>query len=190
MVTPIQAIRLEEEKKDMNNQDDDGEHAQALGLRKSIDAPLSEITLRRYEKPSLNMKRRDLIAKLCLSLGLLQPGDSRDVVIDIFTVLLSARSKKEELSSYEVRERVVALRREYNLTLNGIADSNIRRQLKRLRDLFLIEKVKNNYRVTEFESLSAIFTSKIEQYYFPTILQRVREYIIAADHEFNLEIKK
>lgn len=184
MVTAIQAIRLEEEKNDLNNQDSDGEHAEALGLRKSIDAPLSEITLRRYEKPSPNMKRRNLVAKLCLSVGLLQPGDSRDIVIDILTVLLSARSKKEELSSYEVRERVVALRREYNLPLNGIADSNIRRQLKRLRDLFLIEKVKNNYRVTEFESLSAIFTAKIEQYYFPTILSRVKEYVAATDEQF------
>jgi hypothetical protein len=48
----------------------------------------------------------------------------------------------------------------------------------------LVEKVKNNYRITEFESLSAIFTSKIEQYYFPTILQRVKEYVAMTDEQF------
>ena len=51
----------------------------------SRDVPLNEITLRRYEKPD-NLKGRDLVRKLCLSLGLLQPGDSRDVIVDIFYV--------------------------------------------------------------------------------------------------------
>ena len=46
----------------------------------SKDTPLAEITLRKYEKP-YNMPRRDLIRKLCLSIGLLQPGDSRDVIV-------------------------------------------------------------------------------------------------------------
>ncbi len=179
MVTKVQAIRLDEERKD-----EEGLSSADVDVRKSIDAPLSEITLRRYEKPSSSMKRRDVVGKLCLSVGLLQPGDSRDIIIDIFYVLLAARAKKEELTSYEVRERVVALRREHNLTLLGIADSNIRRQLKRLRDLYLIEKVKNNYRVTEFETLSAIFTAKIEQYHFATIVQRVKEYIAFTDEQF------
>ncbi|HLP79652.1 MAG TPA: hypothetical protein VK158_03395 [Acidobacteriota bacterium] len=153
-------------------------------FKKSIDTPLSELTLRRYEKPSFTT-RRELVAKTCLSLGLLQPGDSRDVIVDIFYVLLVARSSRKELSSYEVREEVVKLRRENNLALLGIADSNVRRQIKRLRDMFLVEKVKNNYRVTEFEQLSAIFNSKIEQYYFPAILSRVKEYVSTCDTEFN-----
>ena len=53
----------------------------------SIDTPLSEITLRKYEKPN-NLGQRDLIRKLCLSGGWLQPGDSRDVVVDILNVLI------------------------------------------------------------------------------------------------------
>ena len=52
----------------------------------SRDVPLSELTLRKYEKP--DFKGRNLIRKLCLSLGLLQPGDSRDVIVDILNVLL------------------------------------------------------------------------------------------------------
>ena len=61
----------------------------------SKDVPLGEITLRRYEKP--NLKDRDLVRKLCLSVGLLQPGDSRDVIVDVLYTLL--KSKKETLTS-------------------------------------------------------------------------------------------
>ena len=51
---------------------------------------LAEITLRKYEKPSdlQEIRQRDLIKKVCLSLGLLQEADSRDVVTDILQVLL------------------------------------------------------------------------------------------------------
>ena len=45
----------------------------------SKEIPLAEITLRRYEKPS-NLSERELVRKLCLSVGLLQPGDSRDII--------------------------------------------------------------------------------------------------------------
>ena len=67
----------------------------------SRDTPLAEITLRRYEKPTMN--DRDLVRKLCLSIGLLQPGDSRDVVVDVLQVLLHAKQRREELHSEEVK---------------------------------------------------------------------------------------
>ena len=51
------------------------------------DIPLSEITLRKYEKP-YEASSRELTRKLCLSIGLLQPGDSRDVIVDVFEFLL------------------------------------------------------------------------------------------------------
>ena len=60
------------------------------------DIPLAEITLRRYEKPA-ELTERELVRKLCLSLGLLQPGDSRDIIVDILHTLLSAKKKKQEL---------------------------------------------------------------------------------------------
>ena len=52
--------------------------------------PLSQMTLRKYEKPR-NLSKRELVKKVCLSLGLLQPGDSRDVIVDILVVLLRHR---------------------------------------------------------------------------------------------------
>lgn len=141
----------------------------------SKDMPLSEITLRRYEKP-YELERRDLIRKLCLSIGLLQPGDSRDVIVDVFQVLLDNREGKD---SESIRKEAIALRESAKLPLKGIAASNIRRQLKRLKDLHMIEKVENSYRITENEDLSVIFTERIEKFYLKNIVSRVKEYFDA-----------
>ena len=141
----------------------------------SKEIPLAEITLRRYEK-SLKLSERELVRKLCLSIGLLQPGDSRDVIVDILHVLLKAKKQKKLLASEEIEREVIDARKRQKLALHGIAASNIRRQIKRLRDLFLVEKVKNQYRITEFEELSIIFEEKIEKFYLKSIVDRVKEY--------------
>lgn len=141
----------------------------------SKEIPLAEITLRRYEKPS-KLSERELVRKLCLSIGLLQPGDSRDVIVDIFNVLLIAKRQKKLLSSDEIEKEVINVRKKQKLALHGIASSNIRRQLKRLRDLFLVEKVKNSYRIAEFEELGVIFEEKIEKFYLKSIVDRVKDY--------------
>ena len=140
----------------------------------SRDVPLSEITLRKYEKP--DFKGRDLIRKLCLSLGLLQPGDSRDVIVDILSVLLSS---KKEVPAEEIEKLVIEQRKQHNLPLLGIASSNIRRQLKRLKDLHLIENIKNQYRVTEFEEPATIFKKHIKEFHLKNILERVEEHFEA-----------
>tara|TARA_Y100000310_G_scaffold318415_1_gene372442 strand:- start:1090 stop:1530 length:441 start_codon:yes stop_codon:yes gene_type:complete len=146
-------------------------------MKVSRDVPLAEITLRKYEKP-YEMNKRDLVRKICLSTGLLQPGDSRDVIVDIFYTLIVSQ---KELDSEDVRDRVIALRKQNKLPLVGVASSNIRRQLKRLRDLYFIEKVKNRYRMNEKDKLINIFEEKIESYYLATILARVKEYISALE---------
>ncbi len=141
----------------------------------SRESSLAEITLRRYEKPS-KISERELVRKLCLSIGLLQPGDSRDVVVDILHVLLKAKKQKKELSSNEIEKEVIEARKRQSLALFGIASSNIRRQIKRLRDIFLVEKIKNSYRISEFENLGIIFEEKIEKFYLKSIVDRVKEY--------------
>ena len=147
----------------------------------SRDTPLTELCLRKYEKP-YNLSRRDLIKRLCLSLGLLQPGDSRDVIVDVLFVILDS---ERPLSSEEVREGVIELRKEENLQLIGVAASNIRRQLKRLRELYLIEKIKNNYRITENLTILEIFNEKIEKYILASILERIKTHIREVDLAFN-----
>jgi DNA-binding transcriptional ArsR family regulator len=144
------------------------------------EVPLSEITLRRYEKP-YEMSHRELIRKVCLSLGLLQPGDSRDIIVDIFLALEGSKKKKEWLSSFQIRDMVEDLRKSNSLEVKGLAESNIRRQLKRLRDAMLVDKQENQYRISEFASLSELFTNKIEKFLIPQSIERVKEYLSRLD---------
>ena len=148
--------------------------------RISRDTPLAELTLRKYEKPSV--EGRELVRKTCLSLGLLQPGDSRDVIVDVFRTLLESQ---EELTSVEVERRVVRAREAAGLELLGIAPSNIRRQLLRLRDLFLVEKKGNYYRIAEGATLTELFEEKVESYLLGSTVKRVKNYLKAVDKEFN-----
>lgn len=153
------------------------------------ETPLMEITLRRYEAPH-NLSQRNTLKKICLSLGLLQPGDSRDILVDILLVLEKAKKDKIELSSKEIKDQLLEIRKLANLSLNGTADSNIRRQLKRLRDIFLVEKVKNNYRILEFLSLKEIFETKIEKIILQTILLRNKDYFNFYLEKFENDKKK
>ena len=150
---------------------------------KSVDTPLSEITLRRYEKP-YNLTKRELVRKLCLSLGLLNPGDSRDVIVDVLYVLLEAAKDKKKLSSDQIREEVLAFRKQEKLNDLGTAASNIRRQIRRLRELLLVEKVKNDYRITEFTNLADTFNEKVEKFMIPSIIERIKEYLDTVDETF------
>jgi hypothetical protein len=140
------------------------------------DIPLGEITLRKYEKP-YDSSKRELIRKICLSLGLLQPGDSRDIIVDLLQVLDSSRTKKQWLSSFDIRDKIQKIRKESS----GLAESNIRRQLKRLRDAMLIDKQGNQYRISEFASLSEIFETKIESFLIPQTIDRIKEYLNKLD---------
>jgi len=142
--------------------------------------PLGEITLRKYEKPYESSKR-ELVRKVCLSLGLLQPGDSRDIIVDIVLVLEDSRKKKEWLSSFAIRDKVEALRKQNSLEIKGLAESNIRRQLKRLRDAMLADKQENQYRLSEFAPISEIFESKIEKFLIPQIIERIKEYLVKLE---------
>ncbi len=151
----------------------------------SRDTPLAEITLRRYEKPTVN--DRELVRKFCLSIGLLQPGDSRDVMVDVLYVLLKAKQRREELHSEEVKNHVMTWRKEMKLPMLGIASSNIRRQLKRLKDLHLIETNANLYRINEWNNFSEIFEEKIHNFILKSVLSRVREYVQKIDEEFKDE---
>tara|TARA_Y100000034_G_C6909547_1_gene423493 strand:- start:4204 stop:4674 length:471 start_codon:yes stop_codon:yes gene_type:complete len=149
----------------------------------SRDVPLAELTLRRYEKP-VELGQRDLVKRLCLSLGLLQPGDSRDVVVDVLHVLLDQRKRKRPISSEQIRKKVVDFRKKNEMALLGVAGSNIRRQLKRLRNVMLVEKVTNNYRITEYLGLVDIMDEKLQKLILPMIIERVRDYMGEVDEKF------
>ena len=134
--------------------------------------PLSEITLRKYEKPFM-LEGRQLIKKFCLCLGLLQPGDSRDVIVDILHVFLQA---KKPLSAFEIEEKVQDERRKHNIALLGVTGSNVRRQLHRLQELHLIERRIKQYTLTENLPVSQVFNEYTARLFLQPIIERVQEY--------------
>ena len=138
--------------------------------------PLAEITLRKYETP-YQLGKRELAKKICLSLGLLQPGDSRDVIVDILMVMLEAQKKKELLDLEDVKKRVIESRKSASCEEKGIADSNLRRQLRRLKDMMIVERQGNNYRISEGASMSKLFEEKINSFLIPSIVGRIKEYL-------------
>jgi hypothetical protein len=150
-------------------------------MRIARDTPLAEVTLRKYEKPA-GFSGRELVKRLCLTLGLLQPGDSRDVVVDVLHVMLL--NKDKPISSKEVEELVIQNRKDHGVPLQGVASSNIRRQILRCRELFLIEKIKSTYQITENELFQTIFKEKIESYFLNSIIQRAADYMKQIDEEF------
>ncbi len=152
-------------------------------MKVSRDAPLAEITLRKYERPG-TMGDRELVKKLCLTIGLLQPGDSRDVIVDVLHVLLKGKKQKKLLTCPELEKKVIANRRGHRLQMLGIASSNIRRQLKRLKDLLIVEKVRSKYRITEFLSIGEVYDSKLEKFVLQSIITRAKEYMQQVDEKF------
>jgi len=140
------------------------------------DIPLSEIILRKYEKP-VGLEKRELVRKICLSLGLLQTADSRDVIVDILMSLIEANKNKLKLTSEEIRIKAEELRKKYSLETKGLAESNIRRQLKRLRDAMIIDKTENKYYLSEQNSLKEIFENRIERFIIPQTIERIKEYL-------------
>jgi len=146
---------------------------------KHREKPLAEVTLRKYEKP-YRLTGRELVKKLCLSMGLLQPADGRDVIVDVF---LSVLKSPDPISSSAIEKYVKKSRKEHKLPMTGVASSNVRRQVKRLKDALLIERVGNAYRITEDAPLHEVFSERIEKFYLPTIVSRVKEYCEAVEKE-------
>jgi len=140
--------------------------------------PLAEVTLRKYEKP-FRLSGRDLAHKFCLSVGLLSPGESRDVVADVLFALV----RKGAMDPATLEQETRLIRREHNLSTAGCAASNIRRQVRRLKDLFLVERVGKQYRLAENAPLQEVFTERIEKFYVPVIISRVKEFCEALERE-------
>lgn len=143
-----------------------------MSKRALKDLPLQEITLRKYEEPS-NLKDRELVKKFLLSIGLLQPGESRDVIVDIFHALLIARKNKTPM---EIEHFIQHLKDK-----QGASAPNVRRQLRRLKELKLVEKLPDGYRITEFGSLKSVIDSFIAEFLVQPALERVKQYAEKLD---------
>ncbi len=131
--------------------------------------PLNNIVLRRFEKPGNNFDEN--IRKFCISLGLLQPGDSRDIVVDLLKEFLMAKKERKLLSPEEIK-----------IGKKGSSQPNIRRQIRRLIDAGIVERVNGKYRIKEFMDLKDIMEDIVRYQIEPTI-KRIEEYAKKIDSE-------
>ncbi len=137
-------------------------------MKRLKDLPLQEITLRKYESPQ-NMVTEELPRKFLLSVGLLQPGESRDIIVKIFELL-----RKNAKRSYEVHEIFKELKGE-----KGVSPPNIRRQLRRMRELKLVEKTYEGYKICE--SFYAVTANYLEPFVIRQATERLKEYAEKLD---------
>lgn len=105
------------------------------------------VVLRKFEHPTKEMSDYNLVRKFCISLGLLQPGDSRDIIVHILLLLLKS---KQKLTPEQIAERLEG---------HGASASNVRRHLRRLLEIGLIKR----YYVHEplFLSVSEYLTKEL-----------------------------
>ena len=134
--------------------------------------PIFGICLRRFEKPGNNLEEN--IRKFCISIGLLQPGDSRDIIVDILKILLNKKKKREYTSVEELNQLT---------NKKGKTLPNIRRQIRRLIEVGIVEKTSQGYRIREFMNLKELIDELLEYRIKPTI-ERIKEYGEKIDSQF------
>jgi hypothetical protein len=144
-----------------------------MSIRALKDIPLQEITIRKYEAPNPD-NRRECVKKFLLSIGLLQPGDSRDVIVDIFLLLLEQKIKKQPIFIRDILEKLKGKQ--------GASPPNVRRQLRRLKSLKLIEKTQFGYRITEFSSIEPIINNYLLNYVVNPSIERIKDYAKILDN--------
>ncbi|HDD05253.1 MAG TPA: ArsR family transcriptional regulator [Candidatus Aenigmarchaeota archaeon] len=133
------------------------------------ETPIIQVTLRKFERPYGDFE--ELLRKFLMSIGLLQPGDSRDDVVKVMRELLRARREKRIL---QVKDLV---------KLTDVSPPNARRHLRRLRELGLVERHERGYRLREWMDLPSLVDG-VREFVLPPILKRVREYAEAVESTF------
>jgi len=144
-------------------------------MKKSIkDIPLQEITLRKYEIPTA-LDDRELTRKFLLSIGMLQPGDSRDVIVDIFYTLLKSSGVDATFEQISVELEGKP----------GASSPNIRRQLRRLKEIKLIESSGDAYRIVEQGAIHDLVNNYLEKFIVVPSLDRIKQYASALEKRFS-----
>ena len=121
------------------------------------DAPISEITLRKYEPPSGDLERD--LRQFLLSLGLVRPGSQGSPVETVFRELLLS---KKPVSVAELAKKA------------KITESAVRYHLERLKNFRLVEG-RGLYSLAE-KDLSVAF-KVFRRYFLEEILDRIETYV-------------
>ncbi len=136
------------------------------------DKPLNEITLRRFEKPA-DEGLKELSRKFLISIGLLQTGDGRDIISEIFYEFILSAKNTEYLPIDLIIEKFKEL--------DGGTPNNIRRHLLRLKDSGLVERTEYGYRIKEFMPLKELFKKEIINGIIEPSINRIIDYTQKID---------
>ncbi len=141
------------------------------------DKPLSKISLSEFEKPGSDYFTN--LRRFCISLGLVNPGESRVAVVYILDLLLKLRYKKKEgVDSYEIMKYL------YSKNVK-IVYANVLRDLRKLINIGLVEKINTNYRIKENMKLTELMDEFIKPYIIDRILKKIYLYAEAIDNDFS-----
>lgn len=141
------------------------------------DKPLSKISLSEFEKPGSDYFTN--LRRFCISLGLVNPGESRVAIIYILDLLLKLRLKeKDGADSYAIMKYL------YSKNIK-IVYANVLRDLRKLVSLGIVEKVDRKYRIKENMKLTEIIDEFIKPYLIDRILKKIYLYAESIDNDFN-----
>ena len=141
---------------------------------------ISDIRLRWYDESSLQVDdNRELVRILLDSLGV-----TRDVALDVFEVLLMAKSDGISMTGREIKDKVIGLRKERKVKKpkKGLTDRNIQLWLRFFREIDLIERVGSRHLFSGNKKPSKVWVERTK----PNIIDKSAENI----HKILLELEK
>lgn len=145
-------------------------------MRRNIrDIPIQEITLRKYEIPTA-LDDRELARKFLLSIGMLQPGDSRDIIVDVYCEVLR-KHKSDSGTTLENIEKALEGKA-------GASSPNIRRQLRRLMAIKLVVKQDDKFVVSDGGAISDLVSNYLDMFVIRPTVERIKQYAEALQTKY------
>ncbi len=141
---------------------------------------IADVRLKWYDESCLGVdENRELVRILLDSLGV-----TRDVALDIFEVLLMAKSDGISMTGREIKDKVIVLRKERKVKKpkKGLTDRNIQLWLRFFREIDLIERVGSRHLFSGNKKPSKVWFEKTK----PNIIDKSAENI----HKILLELEK
>ncbi|MCW1294170.1 MAG: hypothetical protein OH316_00265 [Candidatus Parvarchaeota archaeon] len=139
------------------------------------DKPLYRVVLSEFEKPTADYFSN--LRRFCISLGLVNPGESRIGIVYILDILLRSRKDKTGgLSSYDIIKKL------YSSNVK-IVYANILRDLRKLIAAGLVEKIDGNYRIKENMDLPEIMDKFVRPYIIDRVLKKIGDYASAVERD-------
>ena len=145
---------------------------------------LSDIRLRWYDDSSLLKENpRELVELFMKSIGI-----SSEVAIDLFEVMLMAKSRDIGLTRRDIKSNIIELRnsRKTKNAEDGLTDRNIQIWLKYFMDIKLVDRIGKRYRFTNNKKPSVAFSQYTKPLVDESVLY-VEKILKKLEEEYNIK---